>query len=98
MRTLIEATRKIERDLSKHEIAAHTVVFLRNDVYELLIDATPDRGKETRANVDWSEPELLRQVIQLRLAFGDRSFAAPPFPEFWRLICVPLIKGEESSQ
>jgi hypothetical protein len=33
LRALIEATRKIERDLSKVAIHAHTIVFLRNDIF-----------------------------------------------------------------
>jgi hypothetical protein len=98
VRTLIEATRKIEREFSRLEIVTHTVIFLRNDVYELLVDATPDRGKETRANVDWGEPNLLREVIRKRIVFGTPELEDRLFDEIWRLICVPLITGEESSQ
>lgn len=98
IRTLMDATRKIERDLSRQGFPAHTIVFLRNDVYELLIDATPDRGKETRANVDWSEPALLRELIHRRLVFGNPELADVKFEDIWPRICSPLIKGEESFQ
>jgi hypothetical protein len=98
IRTLLDATRKIERDLDKQGVPAHTIVFLRNDVYELLIDATPDRGKETRANVDWSESELLRELIQRRVVHSSSEFSGRNFTELWPMLCVPLIKGEESSQ
>jgi hypothetical protein len=98
IRTLIDATRKIERELGRAEIPAHTIIFLRNDVYELLVQATPDRGKETRANVDWSEPDLLREVIRRRIVYGQPSLDQLPFSDVWRRLCVPLIDGEESSQ
>jgi hypothetical protein len=98
IKTLIEATRKIERDLTRANIPAHTVVFLRNDVYELLVEATPDRGKETRANVDWSEPDLLREVIRRRIVYGQPDLENSPFADIWQQVCFRLIDGEESSQ
>ena len=67
VRALLEATRKIERELNRKDSVAHTVVFLRNDVFENLIDTTSDRGKETRANVDWDDPELLREMLHRRI-------------------------------
>lgn len=98
VRTLIEATRKIERDLDRQGISAHTVIFLRNDVFELLVDATPDRGKETRANVDWSESDMLRELVRLRVTFGNPELQDLPFEELWSRICTGLVAGEESSQ
>ncbi len=96
LRTLLEATRRLERDLSKSEVETHTVLFIRNDIYELLLEQTPDRGKETRANVDWTDADLLREIIRLRLARSlDKS---PTFPEVWAMICDPFVKGQSSSQ
>jgi hypothetical protein len=54
IRALLDATRKIEQSLQPKGIDCHTIIFLRNDVYSLLIDATPDRGKEIRVSLDWS--------------------------------------------
>jgi hypothetical protein len=45
LRALLEATRKLERQLQRREVNCSTLAFLRNDVYELLVSETPDRGK-----------------------------------------------------
>lgn len=98
VKTLIEATRKIERELARRDISAHTIIFLRNDVYELLVDSTPDRGKETRANVDWSEPDMLRELIRKRVVFGYPDMEKLSFDELGQRICARITNGEESSQ
>jgi nucleoside 2-deoxyribosyltransferase len=98
IRALLEATRKIERDMHKKGITAHTVVFLRNDVFENLIDTTSDRGKETRANVDWDDSELLREMLLARLKRVDIFDENADFRTVWNSICVAMIDGEDSSQ
>lgn len=97
VRSLIEATRKIEREFQKRELVAHTAIFLRNDVYELLIDNTPDRGKERRANVDWVDPDLLRELLRRRIEFSEPDVEGVPFDTVWRRICIPVVEGVESS-
>ncbi len=98
IRTLIEATRKIERDLQKREIEAHTLIFIRNDVYELLIEETPDRGKEPKAIVDWHDPEALKEMVKRRIQFNGIGNSGSTFEELWSAICVSHVKGEESFQ
>jgi hypothetical protein len=95
----MEATRKIERDLTKVSITAHTILFLRNDVFEHLVDSTSDRGKETRSNVDWDDAELLRELVRRRIArtLPDEQRGAN-FSTVWTNICVPIIDGEDSAQ
>lgn len=63
LRSLLEATRKIERFFQKESIDIVTIIFLRNDVYELLVDETPDRGKESRVSLDWSDSDRLRSFL-----------------------------------
>ena len=96
LRALLEATRKIERQLQKRDIDCTTLAFLRNDVYELLVNETPDRGKEGRVALDWSDPDLLRELIRLRLIYSNMP--DQPFEDLWHRICVSHINGEESSQ
>lgn len=98
IRALLEATRKIERELNRSDAVAHTVVFLRNDIFENLIDTTSDRGKETRANVDWDDPELLREMLLRRIARIDAFEDIEDFRQVWNSICVPMVDGEDSSQ
>jgi hypothetical protein len=97
IRCLLDASRKIEQSLQREGIDCHTIVFLRNDIYSLLVEATPDRGKETRASLDWSEPELLRDMLKQRLVYNGLDRKAS-FEELWRMIAVSLVNGEESSQ
>ena len=37
-------------------------MFLRNDIYELLLNETPDKGKDTAIIVDWDDPEVFREL------------------------------------
>lgn len=97
VKSLIEATRKVERTLQQRDVEAHSLVFLRNDVYELLIDQLPDRGKEAKAVLDWTDPELLREVLRRR-AHHAGCETAVTFSDLWASVCVSHIDGEESSQ
>jgi hypothetical protein len=98
VRSLIEATRKIERELDRQEIVAHTIVFLRNDVFEHLVDSTADRGKETRANVDWDDPEMLRELLRRRIDRDWDCDSPKDFSAVWTSICTPIIDGQDSAQ
>jgi len=97
MRCLLDGSRKLEQSFARNSIACHTIVFMRNDIYELLLDATPDRGKELRTSLDWSEPDLLRQLVKRRLTYNGLS-AELEFEQLWRQICVPIVHGEDSFQ
>lgn len=99
LRALMEATRKIERELTKVSITAHTIIFLRNDIFEHLVDSTSDRGKETRSNVDWDDAELLRELVRRRIARAlPEEQQGANFSTVWTNICVPIIDGEDSAQ
>ena len=97
IRSLLEATRKLERDLTRHDVTAHSVVFLRNDVYEILVEETPDRGKESKVFLDWTDPDLLRELLRRRLVFGGVPTDSS-FDQAWQTICVSHIDGEDTSQ
>ena len=97
IRTLIEASRKLERALQRHSIDCHTVIFLRNDVYELLVDETSDRGKENRVLLDWTDKESLREVLRRRIVYGA-GVADKEFGRLWASVCISHVHGEESSQ
>lgn len=97
IRSLIDATRKIERQFGKQELDVHTIVFLRNDVYELLVKETSDRGKEANVLLDWTDPDLLRELLRLRIVANDFD-ENMAFDELWPKICVSHYKGEETSQ
>jgi hypothetical protein len=71
LRCLIEALGKLRRILNRAEIECYATVFIRNDVFELLVENMPDRGKISRIMLDWADPDLLREVIRKRLLFNN---------------------------
>jgi len=97
LRCLLDALAKIERSLTRRDVECHGVVFLRNDVYELLVESTPDRGKTKRIAIDWTDPNLLRELLRKRFVYGgidDRH----SFEEIWLEVFASHVDGEESSQ
>lgn len=98
LRSLIEAMTKIERDLSKRGLACHGAVFIRNDVFELLVSGTADRGKLASINLDWTDPELLREILRKRFIYSEGITTNPTFDQIWREVAVTHVHGEESSQ
>lgn len=67
IRTLLEATRKIQRQLDRHGLAMYSLVFLRNDIYDLLVRQTSDRDKDTPVIVDWDDPEVFKELVLQRI-------------------------------
>lgn len=97
IRTLIDASRKIQRYFDKENIEINPLVFLRNDVYELLVEETSDRQKESIVLLDWTDPDLLRELIKLRIE-SNIDNGKSTFEKLWRNICVSHYDGEETSQ
>ena len=98
VKCLLDATRKLEQTLRPRGIDVHCAIFIRNDVYNLVVSETPDRSKETVVSLDWSNPDHLREMLVRRLRFngvGDET----TFDEAWRTICVShMPDGEETAQ
>jgi len=97
LRCLLDAARKIQRDMSRTGHEFHVVVFIRNDVYQLLMEESADFGKELRATLDWNDPDLLREMLRKRLVENDMSEDAS-FYQLWAQVFVTHYKGEETSQ
>lgn len=104
LRCLLEAMDKLERFLTRPKrntkpsisIQCHGMVFIRNDVYDILLEQTSDRGKIKRISLDWSSPDLLRELLRRRFeASGAKRNSS--FEEIWRSICVSHVAGVESS-
>ncbi|KVZ35447.1 P-loop ATPase, Sll1717 family [Burkholderia ubonensis] len=98
LRCLVEAGRKIEREMRKHDQRLSCLIFIRNDVYELLMKGSADYGKDMRAILDWTDPDMLREMLRLRLvASMGGSMEDMEFDQLWRQVCVSHYKGEETS-
>lgn len=96
LRCLIDAARKIERQIRRDSREFHVIVFVRNDVYQLLMEKTADFGKETRASLDWDDDELLREMLRKRLV--QNKLPDADFHQLWSRVCVSHYLGEETSQ
>ena len=98
LRCLIDAGRKVERDMRKAGNTVHCLVFIRNDVYEHLMRQSADYGKEMRVTLDWTDPDMLRELLRLRLvaSLPDESQNLA-FSHIWTQLCVSHYNGEETS-
>jgi len=96
LRSLLDAMSKLDRYLKKGETAFRGIVFIRNDVYELLLKHTADRGKTSRVVLDWTDQELLRELLRRRLVANDLK-PETPFLDVWQSICVSHVGVDESS-
>jgi hypothetical protein len=98
LRCLIDAGRKLERDMRRAGHGLHCIIFIRNDVYEHLMQNSADYGKEMRAVLDWTDTDLLREMLRLRLVSGlGKDESAMAFEQIWHTICVSHYRGDESS-
>ena len=98
LRCLLDALSKLRREISRAEVQCNSVVFLRNDVYELLVGSMPDRGKISKIMLDWTDSNLLREVLRRRFVSNIKDKTAE-FNTIWRNIAQPHIcGGQESSQ
>jgi hypothetical protein len=68
LRSLLEATRKIQRQLERMYVECHAVVFIRNDIYEHLLRDTPDKGKDTAVTLQWTDVESFKMLVRHRIA------------------------------
>lgn len=95
VRLLIEALDKLRRDFLATKREFLSVVFLRNDIYEMLVEGTPDRGKAGQARIDWTDRAKLKQVIfkRLQASTGDASSS---FNELWQRFFPETVGGQDS--
>jgi hypothetical protein len=97
LRCLIDAARKIEKKMRRDEHEVHVIIFVRNDVYQLLMDESSDFGKESRASLDWADSDLLRELLRKRLIQHMDADEAT-FNQVWSRVCVSHYLGDETSQ
>jgi len=95
VRLLLEALEKVQRDLAVDRCDFRFVVFLRNDVYELMVSGTPDKGKAAVIRIDWTDRVKLKQVIQFRLQ-ASLVQSAHNFNEIWTRFFVATVDGRDS--
>jgi len=95
IRCLLEATRKLQTSMEKNGVECNTNIFIRKDVFDHLVDLTPDRGKETNVNLDWSDIELVKELLLKRIRYQAPELKGS-FEEVWGRLFDPLVEGESS--
>ncbi|TBN10891.1 hypothetical protein EYC79_18250 [Agrobacterium cavarae] len=95
VRLMIESLDKIRRDLDAADRNFTSTVFLRNDIYELLVEQTPDRGKAGQIRIDWNDRGKLRQVIHKRLQSSAKKDSAN-FTQLWLEYFTPTVGAKDS--
>ncbi len=96
LRCLLDAMSKLENAFQRQNIPTKGIIFIRNDVYENLVAIMSDRGKISKAIVDWTDPALLLELLRRRFLWTDVK-GEPSFEELWRQLCVSHIYGDETS-
>ena len=94
VKSLLEATRKLQRQFERRGVDSHAVVFLRNDIYEHLILDPADRGKDTAVVLDWNDPEVFKEIIRRRIASSTGLNGT--FEELWLFFVTSHVRGQES--
>ena len=94
IRSLLDASRKLQRQFENRGTECHTIVFIRNDIYAHLVNETPDRGKDTAVLLDWTDPEVFKEVIRRRII--SSTDLEGDFESLWRVIFDSHVGGEES--
>lgn len=94
IKTLLSATRKMQKEFEKRKIELKSLVFIRNDIYEHLIQTTSDREKDTTISLDWDDIELFQEMISARIKQSVKIDGS--FQDIWRTYFAPLISGEDS--
>ena len=94
LKSLLEATRKLQRQFETRGVEFYSVVFVRNDIYEHLLLDPADRGKDTAVILDWSDPEVFKEILRRRII--QSTELDRPFEELWPLFFETHIKAEES--
>jgi hypothetical protein len=97
LRCLIDAGRKLERNMRRKGHTFHCIVFVRNDVYDFVMRHSSDYGKEMRAVVDWTDADQLRELLRLRLVSALNLERDVPFEKIWPQVCTSHYHGEEST-
>jgi hypothetical protein len=94
VRSLLDATRKLQHQLEAKDVVFECLVFLRSDIYEHLREDTPDKGKDTAIRLDWEDPEVFGEIVRRRLESSGELQGT--FRDMWPRISTALVDGQDS--
>jgi len=96
LRSLLDAAQRVKRDLRSFGKVG-SVVFVRNDVFEVTNEHVADKGKITRDIIDWSDDNVLRSVIRNRIAYSG-GVEGKTFSQLWNNICVSHFHSKDGAE
>jgi hypothetical protein len=94
VRCLRDAARKLQRRLENAGIEFHPIIFLRSDIYDLLVEQTPDRGKDSVAYLDWDTEESFQELVVRRIETSAK--VSDKFDVIWPAYFEPFMDGQPS--
>ncbi len=94
LRSLLDATRKLQRQISRKNVECRAVAFVRNDIYEHLLNAIPDKGKDTAIMLEWQDPETFKMLVHRRIAASTGH--QEPFEQLWPMFFDSHVGVEET--
>lgn len=95
VRLLLESLEKLQHDLAADHKEFIFVIFLRNDVFELMVSGTPDKGKAAVVRIDWTDRAKLKQVILFRLQ-ASLLEKARTFSDLWHRFFVTIVNERDT--
>lgn len=94
VRTVLEASNKLQRSLKKYGVSFRSIVFLRQDIYAQLIDQTPDRGKQSVVQLSWTDIDLMKELVRLRIE--QSTGLQGGFSKLWNHFFAGHVGGTDS--
>jgi hypothetical protein len=95
IRSLLEATRKLQQWFEDESVEFKCLVFLRSDIYDHLQRETPDKGKDTAIVIEWDDPAIFETIIQRRV-MASTDLAGDFRDDIWPAISAPLVGSQDS--
>ncbi|OAX46139.1 P-loop ATPase, Sll1717 family [Paenibacillus sp. AD87] len=85
-------TGEFQRNDYRHEgVNLTLVVFLRSDIFSRIMSHAPERDKIATKRLNWSDPNLLFQVIEKRINFSSNGITSPS--TFWKDYFTEKVNG-----
>ena len=91
---LLEATRKIQRELDAADCDFKCIVFLRTDIYDYLLKETRDKGKDTPIRLDQFDQAVFEEIVRSRVEASTEL--EDSFGEMWAKLAESHVGSEDS--
>ena len=93
--SLLEAAQRVKRDLRRYGDVG-SVIFVRNDVFEIASEHNADKGKIPKEVIDWSDDDVLRSIIRNRIKyFSNIENPHASFADVWGKICISHFSSKD---